>query len=164
MLDERRCEFLDLGVVIQKPRKGTTDVAMDRVRRCNILAQRIADRAVGCTLIVVEQLSLGVPGSIAKLSLGLSWGVVAGVCAAMSPRPKLLTIAPQRWQREVMPNTTKRVDYDALSRAAAKHILTRHPRAVEALERIAKKDRNHAIDAAMIALVGALRPHRCEVV
>jgi hypothetical protein len=100
----------------------------------------------------------------AMISLGLSWGIVLGVTAMISPRPRLLTIAPQRWQREVLPSAERSVDYDELARAAAAHLLRRHPKAIACLARINKGDRNHAIDAAMIALVGALRPSRCDEV
>jgi hypothetical protein len=160
LLDERMCSFVDLGVLVQPPSEGKT-ITLDRLHRSNVLAKVISKHAPGCSTIVVEQLSLGMPGAIAKLNVGLSWGVVLGVVAMLDPRPRLLTISPQRWQRVVLPNTGKKVDYDELSHTAAKFILSKHPRAATALESIPKRDRSHAIDAAMLALVGALRPKEC---
>jgi Holliday junction resolvasome RuvABC endonuclease subunit len=163
ILDETRCSFVDLGVLIQKPIEGAK-LTLDRVQRSNALANVLAKHAPGCKTVVVEQLSLGMPGAIAKLSVGLSWGVVLGIVAMLDPAPRLLTIPPQRWQREVLPNAGRKVDYDELARSAAAHLLSRHPRAAAALEAIPERHRNHAIDAAMIALCGALRPGRCDVV
>lgn len=163
LLDEERRAFVGLGVVIQPPIKGAT-ITLDRVRRCNALAHALAARAPGCSTIVVEQLSLGMPGAIAKLSVGMAWGTINGIVAMMNPRPRLLTIHPQRWQREVLVNAGRQVDYDELSRRAATYLLANHPAAARDLKAIDPKDRDHAIDAAMIALVGALRPGRCEKV
>jgi Holliday junction resolvasome RuvABC endonuclease subunit len=161
LLDERACSFVDLGVVTQKAVKGRT-ITLDRIQRANALAQVLGSHVRGVSIVVVESLSLGMPGAIAKLSVGLSWGTLLGIVAMLDPKPRLLTIAPQRWQREVLPNAGKSVDYDELARAAAEHLLARHPAAARALRRIPESKRNHAIDAAMIALCGALRPQRCE--
>lgn len=163
LLDPKRCSFEDLGVVTQAKLKGEK-ITLDRARRGNVQAQVLAEKAPGCTLIVVEQMSLGVPGAIAKLSIGMSWGVILGIVAMMDPRPELLTIPPQRWQREVLPNAGKSVDYDQLARAAAAYILRNHPKAAKALRAIPEKQRNHALDAAMIALCGFLRRDRCAPV
>lgn len=163
LLDPKRCSFEDLGVVIQPKLKADT-VSIDRARRGNVQAQVLADKAPGCTLVVVEEMSLGVPGSLAKLSIGLSWGVILGIVAMMEPRPELLSIPPKRWQREVMPHTGKKVDYEELARAAAAYILRNHPKAAKALKAIDPSHRQHAIDAAMIALCGFLRRDKCKAV
>jgi hypothetical protein len=161
LLDERACSFVDLGVVITKKLPGAK-VTLDRARRCTAQAAAIAERARGCSTIVVEQMSFPPGGANAMVPIALSWGVVLGIAAMLDPRPRLLTIAPQRWQREVLPNAGRAVDYDELARAAGEHLLSRHPRARDALRRIPEGRRNHAVDAAMIALCGALRPQRCE--
>jgi hypothetical protein len=100
--------------------------------------------------------------------MGLSWGIILGAVAQLAalghPRPRLITIAPQRWQREVLPSAEGQVDYEELARRAGAHLLRRHVRASAALERIPDKHKNHAIDAAMVALVAALRPHRCDAI
>lgn len=161
LLDEAKCSFVDLGVVIQKPIEGEK-ITLDRVRRSAAIAQVLAKHAPGCTKIVVESLSLGMPGAIAKLSVGLSWGVILGIVAMLDPAPELLTIPPQRWQREVLPHAGKQVSYDELATAAGAYILRNHPKAAKALGAIKEKNRNHAIDAAMIALCGSLRSSRCD--
>jgi hypothetical protein len=161
LLDEEKCSFVDLGVLIQPPLEGEK-ITLDRIKRSCALAQVLATRAPGCSVVAVESLNLGMPGAIGKLSVGLAWGVVLGVVAMIDPSPSLLTIPPQRWQRQVLPHAGKQVDYDELATAAGAYILRNHPRAAKALEAIKPKDRNHAIDAAMIALCAALRPSKCD--
>jgi hypothetical protein len=165
-LDEAKCEFVDLGVVVQPKRDDAArTITLERERRANLQAQVIAAKAPGCRQIIVEQMSLPRAGGVqAAVSIALSWGIVLGVVATLESRPRLLTIAPQRWQREVMPYAGRQVDYDELAAVAAEHILRRHPRAHAQLMRIPIGQREHALDAAMIALVGALRPHRCDEV
>jgi hypothetical protein len=170
LLDERTCTFVDLGVVITEAIDDK--ITLDRARRCSKQAAVLASKAPGCSTVVVEQMSFpgGKPcrcckrrsGAKQVVPIALSWGIVLGINAMCEPRPRLLTISPQRWQRAVLPNAGKRVDYDELSRHAAKFILSKHTRASVALECIPKSDRSHAIDAAMIALVGALRPRDCD--
>jgi hypothetical protein len=172
LLDERTCSFRDLGTVETEPMDE--HVTIDRARRSSIGAKVIAEKAPGCSLIVVEQMSFpgGKPCRICKRRCGpkqvvpiaLSWGVVLGIVAMLDPQPRLLTISPQRWQRMVQPNAGRKVDYGELSRAAAKFILTKHPRAAMSLLKIPNGLREHAIDASMIALAGALRPHACDEV
>ncbi len=163
LLDETKCAFVDLGVLIQKPLAGEK-ITLDRIKRSNALAQVLARHAPGCQTIAVESLNLGMPGAIAKLSVGLAWGVVLGIAATLDPSPRLLTIPPQRWQREVAPHAGKKVNYDELATAAGAYILRNHPRAAKALNAIKPEHQNHAIDAAMIALCAHLRPSKCEVI
>lgn len=160
LLDENKCELVDTGVLIQPQSEGKT-ITLDRLERSNAAAKVIAKHAPGSSAIVVEQLSLGMPGAIAKLNVGLCWGVVIGVVAMLDPRPRLLTVSPQRWQRMVLPHSGKRVDYDEIASVAVEFILSKHPRAGRSLESIPKRHRSHAIDACMLALVGALRPSDC---
>jgi hypothetical protein len=163
LLDDSCCSFVDLGVVIAP--KTDDPVTLDRARRCVPHSRLLAKKAQGVSVIVVERMSFP-PGAgmNAAVPIALSWGVVIGVHAMLEPSPKLLTIAPQRWQREVLPHAGRAIDYAELAYVAGQHLLRRHPKAWSMLQRIDEKHHNHAIDAAMIALVAALRPHRCEVV
>lgn len=164
LLDESRCEFLDLGVVIQR-RKPSMLLTIDRERRANIQAEIIAAKAPGCSAIAVERMSFPPGAGIkAAVPIALSWGIVVGIAATMNPRPRLYTLSPQKWQREVCPNVKGAVDYETLATAVGWHILKRHPRAADKLRAIPDEQKQHAIDAAMIALVAGLRPHRCDVV
>lgn len=162
LLDDSKTSFVDLGVVITKV-LNPKDLTLERARRMNTQANVVAEKAAGCHTVVVEQMSFP-PGANAKIAIALSWGVVLGIVTMLDPRPRLITIAPQKWQRTVLPNAGKKVDYDELSRVAAKFILSKHPRAAVALQSIPKSHRSHAIDAAMLALVGALRPRDCDAV
>ncbi len=163
-LDEERQTFIDLGVVVQPKQGKARTASLERARRANTLADVLAEKAPGCSLIVVEQMSFGMPGALAKVSIGMSWGIVLGVAATMQPPPRLITIAPQRWQRQVLVHSGKRVDQDKLARVAAAHIVKYHPHAAKQLRAIPKKQRVHALDAAMIALCGALRRDKCDEV
>jgi hypothetical protein len=156
LLDEVRCSFVDLGVSRSKPIPGA-EMTLAIARDATAQAKVIAAKAPGCTTIVVER--LGIDAALA----GLSWGVVLGVAATFETMPRLLTISPQQWQREVLPSTaTDEIDYDALATKAGGFVLSRHPRAARALRKVAKPQHGVAIAAAMLALVGALRPARCE--
>jgi len=161
LLDERSRRFVDVGVVVTKKLEGGK-VTLDRARRINVQAAVLAEKAKGCSVIVVERMSFPPGGANAMVPIALSWGLVLGLVAMLDPRPRLLTIAPQRWQREVMPNAGKSVDYDELAARAAQHILANHPSAAARFEKMPRSRWSHAIDAAMIALVAALRPRRCE--
>lgn len=162
LLDDEKRAFVDLGVVVTEQDQDIP-VTLDRARRLAIGASVIAAKAPGCSMIVVERMSFPPGGGVkAAAPILLSWGAVVGVVAMLTPRPKLLTIQPQRWEREVLPNAGKQVDYDELAMQAATYLLANHPAAAKALRGIKEKHRNHAIDAAMLALMGALRPNRCE--
>lgn len=162
LLDDAACSFIDLGVVVTKPLEADRAVTLDRAARANAQAAVIAERARGCHTIVVERMPVDGPDGGALVPVALSWGVAIGVIATLDPRPRLLTIAPSRWQREVLPHAGEQVDYDELAHTAATYLLANHPRAAERLLAIKKQDRNHAIDAAMLALMGALQPAKCE--
>ena len=114
LLDAATCTFEDLGVVIQPKRDEERTATLERQRRANNQAKVIASKAPGCSLIVVEQLSLGMKGKIACVSMGLSWGIILGAVAQLEalghPRPRLLTIAPKRWQNEVLPSGKDETD------------------------------------------------------
>lgn len=161
LLDEKTCSFIDLGVVITKKAKGEP-VTIDRARRCNVQALELTQRMRGVSTVVVERMSFPPGGANAMVPIALSWGVVLGLIAMVEPRPELLTIAPQRWQREILP-IKGAVDYDRLARRAAQFLLSRHPRAASALRRrIPRAHWSHAIDAAMIAVVAAVHREACE--
>ena len=161
--DESLGELVDLGVVITKPEKNGK-VTRDRARRLNPQADLVAEKARGCSTVVIEAMSFPPGGANAQVSIALSWGAALGVVAGMAQRPKVLTISPQKWQREILPGSERSVDYDALFAAAVAHIRDAHPRGSIALEAIKPRDRFHAVDAAMLALVGALNPGACDII
>ena len=164
LLDETTRQFQDLGV-IEQPKSPAMNVTLDRAVRTNKQAQVLAGKLVGCSMIVVEQMSFPPGAGInAAVPIALSWGVVVGLVASMPVRPRLLTVSPQKWQRAVQPNAGKRIDYDEIAHTAAQYILSKHPQASMALQLLPKAQQSHAIDAAMIALMGALRPGVCTEV
>jgi hypothetical protein len=159
LYDETRNSFADLGVSLTD-KDDRIGVTLDRVQRIAAQAHLVAEKARGCSTVVIEQLSFP-PGAGVKAicPISLSWGAVAGVASSLDPLPTLLTISPQKWQAEVL---GYKADYDEIFSAATTHLRTRHPAAYAALERIPARQQNHAVDAAMMALCAGLRSQRCD--
>lgn len=163
VLDERTCTLVDLGVVLTEKSPGEK-VTLDRVERAFIQASVLTEVVRDASVVVVEAMSFPPGGANAMVSIALSWGLALGIVASAPMRPTLLAVSPQRWQREIDPSAGKRVDYEKLSAKLQEHMRQRHPRAYASLEGIAGRHRNHAIDAAALALVGHLAPGRCMTV
>jgi hypothetical protein len=157
LYDEGRNAFVDLGVSIAE-RDRDVKITLDRVQRCAAQARLIADKARGCGIVVIEAMSFP-PHSSQAVPTSLSWGAILGVACSLSPQPVLLTVAPTRWQTEVL---GRKAEYEEIAEAATTHLRTRHPSAFATLERIPQEHRNHAIDAAMMALCAGLRGDRCD--
>jgi hypothetical protein len=157
LYDEQRRLITDLGVSLAH---RDTDVPMrlDQAQRSVAQAKVIANKAPGCSSIVIEAMAFP-PSSSHAITTGLSWGVVVGIACMIRPMPKLLTIHPRKWQYEIF---GRRADYEEVSSAATAHIRARHPAAFVALERIPDKQRSHAIDAAMMAMCAGMRERRCD--
>jgi hypothetical protein len=162
LLDERTCEVTDLGVVLTEHEQGTK-VTLDRAKRALVQAHELALRARGVGTVVVEAMSFPPGGANAMVSIALSWGLALGVAAAQSTPPTVLTISPQRWQREVVPISGKRVNYPLVA-AEIERLVRRHESAARKLDAIPVRHRNHALDAAALAVIGALRPRACMAV
>lgn len=150
LLDESSSSFVSLGVhALGQAERLTT---LSRAGRTHGLARVLAERAPGCSAIVVER---WIPGAVSGVDIGLAWGSVLGVVATMAPRPRLLTIEPYQWQAEVLLGRRELDDEQAY--ANAEYVLRSHPRAEAALGRLGRREREPAIAAAMIALYGVLR-------
>lgn len=152
LLDEQARSFVNLGVHALGRVSQLEHATLTRLDRVHGLARVVAARAPGCSVIVVERWH---PGVIGELEAGVAWGSVIGVAAAMTPRPRLLTVEAERWQREVL--LGERDASEDLAYAAAAHLLRGHPRADSAMHRLSPREREPAIAAAMIALYGTLR-------
>lgn len=159
LLDETTCTLTDVGVIVQEKAKGSK-IQTSQIDRALVQARELAERARSCSTIVVEAMSFP-PGHNATVSIALSYGIAIGISAAMITPPRLLTISPQTWQRVVAPDSGKRVDYNAMAVAIERHIEARHPMAARALALIPMRYRDHALDAAALALIGKLQPGRC---
>jgi hypothetical protein len=150
LLDDAMCSFVAVGVVAAEPvRRGT----LSQLRRANAQALALAVRMRDCHTVVVERVE----------PIPTAWHILIGSMSMCSPVPRQLTVERGRWQREVLPNASAELDYDALAHAAATYLLANHPRAAAGLKAIAAKPwRGHANDAAMLALMGALRVKKCQ--
>lgn len=152
LLDEASSSFVGLGVHAFGRVGRLQETTVTHLDRTHGLARVLAARAPGCAAIVVER---WVPELVPEFDIGLAWGAVLGVAAMMDPRPRLLTLDPMRWQREVLLGSRQSTDDVAYGRAA--YVLRGHPRADAALRAMPVRAREPAVAAAMIALYGTLR-------
>ena len=98
-------------------------------------------------LVVVEDnRALGSNGSLANWSMGVSMGIVFGVCAAMN-RP-ILRVKPKEWQAELGLSQVKHVDRKNAHRQRAREMW---PSLDDSLKLVKHHDR---ADALMIAEYG----------
>ena len=159
---ERTARVLALGVLLSD-RDPELDESTDRARRVadqarGILALARSTSGVGAervTAIAAEAMSFGgAPGArfAMAISLGLSWGALAGVATALDL--PLVEIPPKRWQRAIVPDAGKRVDYDQVFAKLDKFV---RGAAAEQLAAIPMRHRNHALDACGIGVFAALR-------
>ena len=149
-----------LGVLLSEP-DPELDSSTDRARRAadqgraivSLAACRTGDETV--TAIAAEAMSFsGHPSSrfAMAISVGLSWGVIAGVATAIGK--ELVEVPPKRWQHAITGKPGK-VDYDQVFAALAAFV---RGRAAEQLAAIPKRHRNHALDACGLGVFTALRP------
>lgn len=153
-------QVLALGVLLSEPDRQLDD-STDRARRIAVQAEAIRTCALaqGCTSIAAEAMSFG--GSpkarfSMAISLGLSWGAIAGVATALAL--ELREVPPKVWQHAVagVDATSKtKVDYEVVFAKLARFV---RGEARRDLARIAKRHRNHALDAAGVGVFTALRP------
>lgn len=166
--EQRR--FTGLGVIELPKSSRKVHANVERVQRAAKQANEVRDildgpafMAGGELTVVVEQMSFG-GGANSIAPIALSWGIVLGLIARQQHSTRLLTIAPQRWQRLVQPAAKRKVNYPKLERAMTGYLDKSSHEAFVALQVLPRSKRNHAIDACALALVGALRPHECEEV
>ncbi len=152
----RRC-FDGLGAIAteQQRHKQKTDDQGDRIAQ---VAEALVVAMTGCDVVVVERMSFP-PGGQVPIALGFA--VVVGIARTMPQRPRVYTAKPQTWQRAVLPDSGKRVDYDRLEQVIGEYV-RRDAGSAIALDRLDPKMRNHALDACAISLMGAFRSHECR--
>ncbi len=160
LLDEDTLEPLNLGVIVTKP-NGDLPVTLDRSLRLLTQTDVVIEAVRGCRTVVIEQMSFPPGGANAISAISLSYGAAVGVIAALNPRPRMLTISPQKWQRLVLETDAKKVDYETVYAAGCAFVQERAPKVYASLLTIPAQHRNHAIDAMLLALVGAMRPDAC---
>jgi hypothetical protein len=158
--DEHARRFVGIGAIATDKADGKqkTDDQGDRI---DLVADVLEESLRGCDVIVVERMSFASAASIAPIAL--CFGVVIGIARSMRPRPRVLTVKPQVWQRAVQPTAGKRVDYDELEREVDAFV-RRDPACALMLDLIDPKLRNHALDAGAMALMGAFRLNQCRPV
>ena len=135
------------------------DKSTDRCRRIADQAQAIvalARTTAGderITAIAAEAMSIaGGPARYAMaISLGLSWGAIAGVATALGKQ--LVEVPPKVWQHAITPGAGK-IDYGAVEKRLSAFV---RGAAAAQLAAIPMRHRNHALDACGIGVFAALR-------
>lgn len=157
--DHAKRRFTGIGALELENDKSLqkTDDQADRVIT---IAGVLCSQIIGCDIVVIERMSFP-PGGQVPIALGFA--VAVGVACACSERPPVYTVKPQTWQRAVLPNSGKKVDYDELERVVGEYV-RRNPETALELDRLPRSLRNHALDAAAISMMGAFRLHECRLV
>ncbi len=161
VVDPRSCSVVELGVRIARPAEGRPKND-DRLERLDAHADALLAiaRRRGCSRLAAEAISLPRAGGIdVAASAFLTWGMLVGIARALDmPRPA--QIAPQSWQRAVVPDAAvrKREGYTAIERELAAFVVQGDGAAAEQLRAIAPGNRNHALDAIGVGVFAALHP------
>ena len=165
VVDPAGARVIALGLRLSEP-TASVDEHTDRARRIDAQADAVAElaRRYQITEIALESMSFGgAPKArfAMAVSICLSWGAAAGVASSFGI--DLSAVPPKRWERAVVPNAGKRVNYDQVESAVTAYVRRFQDPAVQ-LAQIAKGQRNHAIDSVGVGLFAALRPHQVEVI
>lgn len=150
----RTGRVLDLGVIMQprNPELGVHEDRRRRIREQAAVLSRVANEH-DCSAIAAEEMSFGGPPR-ARLSMGVSqalcWGSLSTIAELLELQE--LAIPPKTWQRAIVPESGKKVDYDVVFARLVAFVGD-----LAALHTIAESHRNHALDAVGIGVYTALR-------
>jgi len=157
--DHEKRRFDGIGA-IELPNDKALQKTDDQADRVITIGGLLVDVVRDCDIVVVERMSFP-PGGQVPIALGFA--VTVGVARAASHRPAVYTVKPQTWQRAVLPNSGKKVDYEELELLVGEYVRRDQASAI-ALDSLAPALRNHALDAAAIAMMGAFRLNECRLV
>jgi hypothetical protein len=150
--------------LIHQDRNPKLDESTCRARRLRHQATALYEIAIahGCTAIAAEAMSFGGPPKARfsmAISIGLSWGGLAGVAAALEL--ELYEVPPKLWQHAVLDldiGARCKVDYDDVFRTLSDFV-QRGTAAWSQLSALRGSRRNHALDAVGVGVFTALRPN-----
>jgi Holliday junction resolvasome RuvABC endonuclease subunit len=154
-----RCRVVALGQLhqVRLKRLDKSTCRATRTRRQAELLTRVA-REHRCTAIAAEAMSFAGNKFNMVLSVGLAWGVVTSIAAAVDV--PLFELVPRVWQHAILgrePKDRSEVDYDEVFRRLAEFI-GRAGAAAEQLAAIKPGLRNHVLDAVGVGVFAVLRP------
>lgn len=157
IVDPKTGRVRALGVILTEKiaKEQKLSLATDRARRMVIVCERLAEIAAAhdVTVIVAEE-PLGFGASAAVAANQLPWGAI--VMLATLRGYGLVGVAAKTWQRAVLGDDVKKVDYERIEKALASYITGQ---AIADFDEVAPHLRNHALDACGIGMLAALRPH-----
>lgn len=143
----------DLGALIQEPDKSISST-LDRSLRTRRQVELVDSLCTHVTAIVHEEASYNPRVFLHNVNLSMCIGalVTYAWCAGIP----VYQIPPKRWQQAITGKPGK-VDYDDVYRRVEQHVARWQP-AMDQLSAIKPRHRNHALDAAGIALCHAIDP------
>jgi len=159
VIDPRTIAIRACGVLIQKP-DPKIGVHADRQRRAanqGALITRLMSEYYFATFAIEEPSFAPRSSASAKIGIGMSWGLAQGLAASINAA--LHVLPPKLWQRAIVPaepgeNPRAAIPYERVAAALDAYVDLRET----GLDRIAKGQRNHAMDAIGIGVYAALRP------
>lgn len=144
------------GVLIQKPNPKPSK-HVDRVRRADVQAEQleILIRRWKVHTIAIEEMSFAPRAqAAAKIGIGLSWGVVIGLCRAVGLARRV--IPPKTWQRAIVPAAPGEKRTAAIDYAVVYRELRTYVDCDRLLADVCESSRSHALDASGIGIYAAL--------
>lgn len=152
---DTKIRVASLGVLMQEPDKSLSST-VDRSRRTLSQAELVDSLCTDVTAIVHEEASYNPRIFLhnVNLSMCISMVVTYAWCAGIP----VYQIPPKRWQHAIAgTKPPAKVDYDDVYRRVESHVALT-PEAAMMLRDIKPAHRNHALDAAGIALCFAIDP------
>lgn len=145
-----------LGVILQ-PADSTRGKQADRVVRVRAIAAKLAElvREHRCTAVAAESLSFMAKGKTNMVaSACLAWGAIAGTAAGAGI--PCIEVPPKTWQHAVAGTSSGKVDYAKVT-ADLVDLVMRSEVAGPQLLYLAKRDRQHPLDAVGVGVYAAIR-------
>ncbi len=157
IVDPTTARVRALGVILTA-KDPKVSLATDRARRLTAVARRLAELATEHAVFAIaaeEPLGFGAAAAVAANQL--PWGAI--VMLATLRGYQLSGVSAKTWQRAVLDEDVKRVDYERVEKALATYITGQ---AIADFDDVAPHLKNHALDAVGVGMLAALRPHETE--
>lgn len=155
VVEDRTGRVLELGDLFQEPIAGLDDTT-DRATRARNQARLFVaiSRRHRITGIAAEAVSLGgAPKARLAMAIGINlcWGELVMLAEVLDV--PLYEVPPKIWQRAIVPDSARSIEYDEVERRLTDYI-SGPP--VDQLLAIPKARRNHALDAVGVGVYTAM--------
>lgn len=156
VVEPRTGRVLELGDLFQEPIAGLDDTTCRATRARNQARLFVAiTKRHAITAIAAEACSLGgAPKARLAMAIGINlcWGELVMLAEVLEV--PLYEVPPKIWQRAIVPESAKSIDYGEVERRLTDFITGA---AFNQLFAIPKARRNHALDAVGVGVYAAMR-------